>query len=201
MSSGRKHYSDGPVRVSRNIWVAVIACAFVSVGTIIFWSRTKEPVYQGKPLHAWLEQSTAGGPMAAADTNRVEAIRQIGTNAVPTLLKMAQVTDSRLTSACIKVLRAQSVIHFHVHTDEEYHEMACVGFYALGPLGKAAVPDLIALLNRTKEQIHGVAADCLGSYRTRGGGGGSLLDSIHQRPKQDCAVGHNVKPLKNPFAS
>jgi HEAT repeat protein len=125
--------------------------------------RPSEQLYQGKSLRAWLEQSTASGPMAAADTNDVEAVRQFGAGTVPTLLEMTRAKDSPLKRAWIRLVRAQSVFPIHLHTDEEYHSMACFGFYALGPVGKDAVPDLIKLLDGTNRQFRGEAADCLGN--------------------------------------
>jgi hypothetical protein len=125
--------------------------------------RPDEQLYQGKSLRVWLEQSTAGGPMAAPDTNDLEAVRQLGASTVPTLLEMARVKDSPLKHDWIKLVRAQSLLPIHLHTDEEYQGMACAGFYALGPVGKDAVPDLIKLLGETNRQFRGVAADCLGN--------------------------------------
>jgi HEAT repeat protein len=125
--------------------------------------RPREPVYQGKSFRAWLEQATAAGPMAVADTNCVQALQQFGASPVPTLLEMARVTDSPLKSAWIKLARAQTFVVTRLHTAHEYHEMACFGFYALGPMGKAAVPDLITLLDRTNQDISAVAVTCLGN--------------------------------------
>src|SRR5258708_1076379 len=52
-----------------------------------------EPSYQGKTLSAWLRQDRAGSLFRPSiEENRTEfknAIRQIGTNAIPYLLKMA----------------------------------------------------------------------------------------------------------------
>ena len=105
--------------------------------------RQREPVYRGKSFQAWLEQATALGPMSVADTNCVEALRQFGTTNVPTLLEMVRVIDSPLKHAWVRLARAQPLIPIHLHTADEYHDMGCFGFYALGPRGKDAVPELI----------------------------------------------------------
>jgi HEAT repeat protein len=74
-----------------------------------------------------------------------------------------RVRDSPLKSAWIRLARAQPLIATHLHTADEYHDMACFGFYALGPKGKEAVPDLMALLDETSQEIRVVATTCLGN--------------------------------------
>jgi hypothetical protein len=125
--------------------------------------RPREPIYYGKSMRAWLEQATAAGPMSVADTHCVQALQQFGAASVPTLLEMVRVTNSPLKLARIKLLRAQSLIPVHLHTADEYHDMACFGFYALGPMGKEGVPDLITLLDGTNQDISAVAITCLGN--------------------------------------
>ena len=135
-----------------------------SLGMITYeMVRPREPVYQGKSFRAWLEQATAAGPTSVADTNCVQALQQFGATTVPTLLEMVRVTDSPLKHAWINLVRAQSLIPVHLHTADEYHDMACFGFYALGPMGKKAVPDLMALLDVTNRDISAVAITCLGN--------------------------------------
>ena len=78
-----------------------VALAFVLVATagVIVWQglREREPVYQGKPLSVWLQRYNTHGsfiglrPEPMAD----EAVRQIGTNAIPTLLHMLRAHDSK----------------------------------------------------------------------------------------------------------
>src|SRR6267378_3208318 len=67
------------------------------------------------------------------------ALRHIGTNALPYLVKMAGAKQSPLKHLLIRIAKKQLMIAPHLHTAEEYHEMAVSGFYGLGPLGKDAV--------------------------------------------------------------
>jgi HEAT repeat protein len=144
--------------------------------------RPRENLYQGKSIRVWLERSTAGGPMAAPDTNDLQAIRQFGASIVPTLLEMARAKDSPLKHAWIELVRALPVRPFHLHTDVEYHTMACTGFYALGPLGKDAVPDLVKLLDSTKGDPLSVAADCLGNIGPEANAAVPILISLINNP-------------------
>jgi HEAT repeat protein len=146
------------VRIVSGILLAIALGVFL---WMMLWPH--EQVYQGKTLRVWLEHSIATGFYTTADTNDIKAIRQFGASAVPTLLKMARAKDSPLKQSWIKLMRAQKLIPSHLHTDEEYHSMACMGFYALGPAGKGAVPALIELLKTNNPDIRFTARDCLGN--------------------------------------
>jgi HEAT repeat protein len=65
--------------------------------------RDREPVYQGKCLRVWLGEYDGWTPRGALKArNAAEAaIRQIGTNAFPTLLNMLRKEDSPLVSLLI----------------------------------------------------------------------------------------------------
>lgn len=59
----------------------LLALAVVAAGLALFWPRgPREPVYQGIPLSSWL------GLDPAETTTRHEAVRALGTNALPWLL-------------------------------------------------------------------------------------------------------------------
>lgn len=150
--------------MSKRVRIPLAILFSLLFGAIIYEALIPhEPTYQGKTLRFWLEEGIAGGPMATADTNDVIAVRQFGSAAVPVLLKMAQAKDSPLKREWIKLVQTQSLIHIHVNTDEDYHAMACMGFYALGPMGKDAVPSLIKLLKSNRPYIQNPAGDCLGN--------------------------------------
>jgi hypothetical protein len=102
--------------------------------------RFKEPSYQGKPLTAWLRDyemfqfanDTSGEwspPWTAEDRkvreHAVQAVRQLGTNAIPVLLEM--MTDN----------------------NGDYGRLAISGFRALGAAGRPAVPTLVKSLEQT----------------------------------------------------
>jgi len=75
-----------------HIALAVLLAALLAV---VGWQvmRRQEPVYQGKPLSSWLIASaTTGSPEAQEQANA--AVRQVGTNALPTLLRMLRAKDS-----------------------------------------------------------------------------------------------------------
>jgi HEAT repeat protein len=100
------------------------------------------------------------------------AIQQIGAAAIPTLLRMASVKrDSELKKNLLKFGRRLFPSLFHSAgsypaqspSSEDCHIRAVLGFYALGPLGKDAVPKLIRLLRSSDSDLRARATDCLGA--------------------------------------
>src|SRR5207249_4233134 len=121
-----------------------------------------EPSYQGKTLSAWLRQTrSVFRPIVEKDRAALKnAIRQMGTNAIPYLLKMAARRSSDFREELITLDRS----HFHLFGgtyDSEYHEMATLGFSALGADAKPAVPRLIKLLDDPDPEIALGAAEDL----------------------------------------
>src|ERR1700722_4378595 len=66
-----------------------------------------EPSYQGKPLSAWLQEYRVDR-MGSPDAD--EAVRHIGTNAIPALLQMLRASDSPLKTKCIELFDQQYFI-------------------------------------------------------------------------------------------
>jgi hypothetical protein len=113
-------------------------------------SQPSEPVYQGKPLSYWCDQYAANRyletdkePKKQAET----AIRAIGTNAIPTLLRMLKARDSKLKLKLIELASKQHVINIEWKTATDRHYEASMAFMCLGPEAKFAVPGLIEILN------------------------------------------------------
>ena len=71
-----------------------LAVLLVALGGVIGWQvlSLREPVCEGKRLSFWLRSYSSDGDSPVAD----EALRTIGTNAIPALLAMLQAKDSTL---------------------------------------------------------------------------------------------------------
>jgi HEAT repeat protein len=146
---------------------------FISMAVIFaaafawFVLKPREPSYQGKTLTAWLEEETTNGVeiYPEADPAAINAIRQIGTNAIPTLLKLAAVRDTPFRRTLLKaagMLNEKCGIDLHVNSYYELQALSCRGFFCLGPQAKPAVPGLIALLHDDDEGVCEVAVYDLG---------------------------------------
>jgi hypothetical protein len=63
-----------------------VALALILIAVALLSSRTTEPPFQGKGLGAWLIEIMNAGSDREAEPAK-NAVRQIGTNAVPYLLQ------------------------------------------------------------------------------------------------------------------
>jgi len=128
------------------------AVAFAFVIALLAWRLLPppEPVYNGKPLNAWVEQYGsnfwAGAYDAVAKKEAEIAIQQIGTNAIPYLLDMIRVRDSGVKK------RLRAVIpeswHHKLHLSDEFSHQIIRrhGAYGLGALATNSTSALPALI-------------------------------------------------------
>src|SRR5690348_12117418 len=119
-------------------FAALIATLLGGFAWLVF--RHREPVYQGKPLRQWLEvvATESGGPEAQEQAQ--EAIKKIGTNAVPTLVRMMQAKDSPLELKLADWANTLLRINFSPRPAIEVHMVALYGFHLLKSDGKPAIP-------------------------------------------------------------
>src|SRR5260370_5351736 len=91
----------------RGILLALLIVALMG-GFLWMLSRPTEPTYQGKSTRAWLKDFYYGWD---GDTNRAAfvAFREMGTNAVPALLKTLQSDDPPFQRMTSELNRRQSL--------------------------------------------------------------------------------------------
>ena len=70
----------------------------------------QEPVYESKPLSVWLEGYDDGVWGSPQRKKADEAVRHLGTNALPTLLRLLQAEDSVLKIRLIRLAQKQHLI-------------------------------------------------------------------------------------------
>lgn len=108
--------------------------------------RRDDPVYQGKRLSKWLEIGYTSGVASPGEKQAAEAVRQIGTNALPYLLTSIAYTPSCCRQAALNVERRfPRAVSAGLHVDRlirgsggKRAEMAVFGFSALGRDARAA---------------------------------------------------------------
>jgi hypothetical protein len=103
----------------------------------------REPSYRGKPLSFWLLRAEAAEVLDPKDPKFIEcreAIRGIGTNAIPMLLRILRAKDSASKKAVLKLVEKQNFVRIPLRGDEEQKGKAQAGFYLLGELASNAVP-------------------------------------------------------------
>ena len=138
------------------VW-AVAAIAVVVVGWEVF--REREPEYQGKTLSEWMEvdrrASSGGGPVAIEEAEN--AVQQIGTNALPLLLKWIAYEQPewrvRIYNASHGLPRwfkgREAIISLAEDPKEGRAHMSEHTFFLLGPGATNAIPQLDAMMRRT----------------------------------------------------
>lgn len=103
-----------------------------------------DPIYNGKRLTVWLENYSLDATDAesrAAD----EAVRHLGTNAIPTLLRLLRASDSPVKVRFLALLRKQHLFQIGYPRASLLNGRAAWGFRALGPDAEPAVPALMKI--------------------------------------------------------
>ena len=95
-----------------------------------------------------------------------DVVQQMGTNALPLLLKKLQDQDWIIKEKIIELLGKQSLIHVRFRQADENHQTAIAGFATLGPAAKPAVPMLIQMLTNQEAFVRVNAAGALGAMRS-----------------------------------
>ena len=145
-------------------WVIIITCMtrrmgvglcilVVLVAGTVLWRATRpdEPSYGGKPLTRWLEShvpnSSANPPFNSPGWKKAdEALRHIGTNAIPTLLRMVRAKDPpKVILKLIDAAQQRGLAKQRYRRASQRNEEAEYAFEVLGTNAVGAVPELIAI--------------------------------------------------------
>jgi hypothetical protein len=111
------------------------------------------PVYHGKALARWLETYDPSSPFGRGSPQwreADEAVRHIGTNALPMLLQMLRQTHAGLKIYIGRSPQRQHFFNFQLAPASTRNTEASRAFIVLGDTAKAAVPDLIKAFNENQ---------------------------------------------------
>jgi tetratricopeptide (TPR) repeat protein len=143
-----------------------MALLFVVIaGWIYLALPAKEPFHNGKPLSYWLMryEGLVGQTGEDGDDPEVrecrEAIRQIGTNAIPLLLQMLRAKDSALKSKFMDLVERQDYIRFHFAPAAEQNFRAVQGFWCLNDLATNSIPALVQIYTHAPSPLSKDSAD------------------------------------------
>lgn len=170
-------------------FIGKIVIILLAAGVAAFFiRRTKEPSYQGRSVTQWLKKlyqdsgaahpgpylSTSwvslkcglgGGMPERPDAESMAALKEIGTNAVPVLLKLISKTDGKLTSGLKNLINRQTLFKMRVATAADDRQMGETGFVFLGADAKAAIPELLKLTKSREAIVRGSALYCLAAVQ------------------------------------
>ena len=137
----------------KRVYIA-LAVLLVMLAGVIAWqvfqaSRERQPVYGGKPLTLWLRTyapSSSSGLHSPEWNEADDAVRHMGTNCIPILLRMIRQKDSPVKLWLIAFAQKHGLtkrIHFVPAAVRNVE--ASRAFIALGDMAKDAVPALVKM--------------------------------------------------------
>jgi hypothetical protein len=144
-----------PVRKHRKLLIllaCVAVCAGVA-GVVSSVTRDNEPHYQGRSLSEWLNAHYSAPPWRYS-TEPGDAIREIGTNAIPYLLKWIRYHPSAFQKTARSKL-APSLLQTRLGrylsgiSAEDRAVRAVIGFSFLDTNAIPAIPHLVAIMRDT----------------------------------------------------
>jgi hypothetical protein len=145
---------------SWKLFLAVILAGFL--GLAVEALRLDEPCFRGRSITQWLDSqpnlsqrnpflhNSMGGLSFLPDAEVEHALKVIGTNAIPTLIRMVNARDSSFRLRVNALLDRQTMIRFRLRPACETRAIGCRGFKFLGENGRSAAPAL-ALLTRDRD--------------------------------------------------
>src|SRR5690348_3359110 len=133
----------------RVLFALAAAAVLVAMGWMALFGRhaAHEPDYQGKTLSQWL---SIWGPlktnMPAQDSmDCSDAIKNMGTNAIPFLMRMFRTRDSDWMQRLLSAASKQHFVAVHYVSARDLRSRARMGLFILGPDAASAVPELISI--------------------------------------------------------
>lgn len=118
-------------------------CVVIVIGGFIWLAiPPKEPAYKGESLSYWLSRAV-DGPKGPKDSECTNAVRHIGSNAIPVLLQILRAKDSSFKIKLMDLAARQNFVRVPISSVEEQKQKAAAGFEFLGDLATNALPGLI----------------------------------------------------------
>jgi hypothetical protein len=136
--------------------IGIALCAFLWMA---LHRAEPEPMYEGKPLSAWLESTPYLGTndpqslllYVQQRVDALTAIRAMGTNVVPALVRMLQQRDPPLLLKLVSLAQKQRLIPIPFVPASSHHQRAFLGLQALGPDAQSAFPDLLRVYDQSSD--------------------------------------------------
>lgn len=132
----------------RRIGKVLLALCTTTVFLLLIWQalRPHQPEYQGLPLNEWLQAYNRAGLSSSngqVDLERIsKAIRAMGTNSLPFLLKHILHRDSAVAQKLFDLAAKQHLFKPPVHHDYPYYAPSILALTVLGPDARPILPAL-----------------------------------------------------------
>jgi hypothetical protein len=119
-----------------------------------------EPSYEGKRLSVWLDELCKFDSIhqRSQGVEQIKAIRAIGTNAIPWLLREYRQGGGAWRWKLNQLLAKQPVFKYRFRAAKDRPYRATTGFKALGEVAEPAIPELLAMVEAYPGYIPGALA-------------------------------------------
>jgi hypothetical protein len=137
----------------RMLPAVLLAVVFGGLMWLGLASGPREPVYDGKPISYWLKGYTSGrfnpahpgGPSVPTYSEADDAIRHMGTNAIPTLIQMLREKESPLKHTLVSLAKKQHFFRLTYMSPADKTLAAMRAFDAIGPQATEVAPQLVEI--------------------------------------------------------
>jgi hypothetical protein len=147
--------------------VLLVGIAGIAFG-VLHLASPREPTYQGKTLSEWIVpfcQQTAKGLDAPAGQRHFQeleparqAVKEIGTNAIPFLIARLNHRESALRRTVRQILEKQHYVRFRLSDPNVSIIRAIRALAILGPAAQPAIPSLTAQITDMTLWAHAINA-------------------------------------------
>ena len=158
--------------MNRQIRIALLSLVCGIALWLAYVAFRSEPRAQGQSLSTWLAVALAKTspfedrfPDLTAE-GATNAIREIGSNAVPILVQKLQSTEPKWKESLLEWLTEKEIIDYNSSWYNNERGEALIGFQILGPEARSAIPKLTELLLQTNTTL--IASIALGSLGSNG---------------------------------
>src|SRR5215471_6422315 len=136
------------MRTRSGVGLALFLLAtFAAIALMLLRQPQSEPIIQGKRLSVWLTGYQTQGVNPQAWAKADEILLAVGTNAIPTLLRMLRQQDSPFKLLLMQLAQRQHMVRLRFIRAEDRHYQAAIAFAKLGAAARNAVPALIEISN------------------------------------------------------
>ena len=139
--------------------IVIAATFFAAIVWLALPTGEREPIYDGKPLDVWLLGYRSVEPDYR--TRAVEITHKMGSNAMPTLLRMLRAHDPPIKRHLMEFVQEQSSYRVHYVSSRIRNCAAANACEDLGDKAKLAVPALVELLKSDDKIVRDSAAAAL----------------------------------------
>ena len=159
------------MKLGRRKLLILLVCAAMAAGVVALWPKGREPEYNGKKLSEWLRdyRPVHQRMVPVASEEAADAVRHIGTNGLPILVKWIQETKEppkwkeKMLELFDRISPKSTDRLFEVFAGRELRDWRAVwGFEILGEEARSAIPDLVRVANSGNKEAASSAIRALG---------------------------------------